>query len=268
MSTSVHFSKAHQFCVKCLATLLAITSLSAWSFIHLGLNPFAFILTLTQSSLVPFISRFMRPELEHDFLLKIGVAIFETLAISAVATLLASLIGLSLALPNAGRMGPYVKAITRFFCNFLRSVPELVWATIMVLAVGLGPFAGTLALAIHTAGVLGRLFGETLENYPVANTTALINTGSGKLAAFLYGTFPGIYPQLLSYTLYRWEMNIRMATILGFVGAGGLGQMLFFELSLLREQRASSVIIAMLILVIAVDAISNRLRTKRTHSLG
>jgi len=268
MSSGVHVARAHQVCVKCLATLLTITSLCVWSFLHLGLNPFAFLLTLTQSSLAPFIARFLSPEINHEFLLKIGAAIFETLAISAVATLLAALISFTLALPNAGRLGPWVKSISRFFCNFLRSVPELVWATIMVLAVGLGPFAGTLALAIHTTGVLGRLFGETLENYPDANAHALFNTGSGRIAAFLYGTFPGIYPQLLSYTLYRWEMNIRMATILGFVGAGGLGQMLFYELSLLREQRASSVIIAMLILVIAVDAISNKLRADRSHSLG
>jgi phosphonate transport system permease protein len=138
----------------------------------------------------------------------------------------------------------------------------------MVLAVGLGPFAGTLALTLHTAGVLGRLFGETLENYPEKNTTALVNTGSGKFAAFLYGTLPGIFPQLLSYSLYRWEMNIRMATILGFVGAGGLGQMLFYELSLLREPKASTVIIAMLFLVIVVDALSNKLRLTQRHSMG
>jgi phosphonate transport system permease protein len=268
MSSDVQFSKAHPFCIKCLVTLVTITALGVWSFLHLGLNPFAFVLTLTQSSIAPFVSRFLTPELNHDFLLKIGAALLETLAISAVATLLAALISLTLALPIAGRLGPGVKYTSRFLCNFLRSVPELVWATIMVLAVGLGPFAGTLALAIHTTGVLGRLFGETLENYPESHTKALINTGSGKVAAFLYGTFPGIYPQLLSYTLYRWEMNIRMAAILGFVGAGGLGQMLFFELSLLREHRASSVIIAMLILVIAVDAISGQLRAKRAHSLG
>lgn len=138
----------------------------------------------------------------------------------------------------------------------------------MVLAVGLGPFAGTLALTLHTAGVLGRLFGETLENHPTVNNTALINSGSGRVAAFLYGTLPGIYPQLLSYSLYRWEMNIRMATILGFVGAGGLGQMLFYELSLLREPKASTVIIAMLFLVMVVDVISNKLRAAQFHSMG
>ncbi len=116
---------------------------------------------------------------------------------------------------------------------------SLVWATITALAVGLGPFAGALALALHTAGVLGRLYAEALENAPVAPAQALRRSGSARALAFLYGTLPGAAPQLLAYTLYRWEMNIRMAAILGFVGAGGLGQLLYFRalaVSLCRGQ--------------------------------
>ncbi|MGH8756203.1 MAG: PhnE/PtxC family ABC transporter permease, partial [Burkholderiales bacterium] len=168
--------------------------------------------------------------------------------------------GLLLALPAAGRLGAVLRAIARFLLNFLRSVPELVWAAIMVLAAGLGPFAGTLALAAHTTGVLGRLFGETLENTPPEPALALLHSGSPRMAAFMYGTFPGIFPQLVAYTLYRWENNIRMATILGFVGAGGLGQMLYFSLSLFQQQQAFTVILAMLFLVTIVDAISAWLR--------
>lgn len=207
-------------------------------------------------------------DLSGPFLSKIWQGVLETLSISALATLISALISIGLALPAAGRFGPLAKSITRFICNFLRSVPELVWAALMVLAVGLGPFAGTLALVLHTTGVLGRLFGETLENYPPVANTALILSGSSRALAFLYGTLPGMAPQLLSYSLYRWEMNIRMATILGFVGAGGLGQMLYYELSLLREPQAATVIIAMLLLVIVVDAISNRLRRFQMHSMG
>ena len=268
MSLLKQLKKQQQFCIKCLATIFIITAFIAWSFIHLGLNPFNIFSSDTSSNIIAYVGRFFSPDLSMPFLMKIGNGILETLSISALATLLAAIISLGLALPNAGRFGPYAKSLTRFICNFLRSVPELVWATIMVLAVGLGPFAGTLALTLHTAGVLGRLFGETLENHsPLANR-ALIHSGSGKIAAFLYGTFPGIYPQLLSYTLYRWEMNIRMATILGFVGAGGLGQILFYELSLLREPKASTVIIAMLALVVVVDTISNKLRVEQLHSMG
>ena len=91
----------------------------------------------------------------------------------------------------------------------------------MVLAAGLGPFAGCLALAVHTSGVLGRLFAETLENAPREPALALRESGSSATLAFLYGTLPVVLPQFLSYALYRWEYNIRIAAVLGFVGAGG-----------------------------------------------
>ncbi len=139
-------------------------------------------------------------------------------------------------------------------------MPELVWATITALAVGLGPFAGALALALHTTGVLGRLYAEALDNAPPTPGNALRLAGAPGGFAFLYGTLPGAAPQLIAYTLYRWEMNIRMAAILGFVGAGGLGQLLYFELSLFHHAQASTVIIAMLLLSIAVDQASAWLR--------
>ena len=259
---------ARQFCLKCLITLALIFGLTIASFIYLAINPTEFFTLEAMRNVREFIGRFFPPDLSNTFLLRIWNGVLETLAISALATLIAALISIGLALPLAGRFGPVAKSITRFICNFLRSVPELVWAALMVLAVGLGPFAGTLALILHTSGVLGRLFGETLENQAPNPNTALILSGSGRVAAFLYGTLPGIAPQLLSYSLYRWEMNIRMATILGFVGAGGLGQMLFYELSLLREAQASTVIMAMLLLVVVVDAISNKLRRIQMHSMG
>ncbi len=145
--------------------------------------------------------------------------------------------------------------------NFLRSVPELVWAALMVLAAGLGPFAGTLALALHTTGVLGRLFAETLENVPEAPERALRDAGGGAVARLrLRQRCRWSGPQWLAYTLYRWEMNIRMAAMLGFVGAGGLGQMLYFHLSLFQQAQASTVIGAMFVLVFIVDSASARLR--------
>ncbi|QZD67673.1 ABC transporter permease subunit [Pseudomonas aeruginosa] len=119
-----------------------------------------------------------------------------------------------------------------------------------------GPNAGTLALALHTGGVLGRLFAEALENTPAQPAEALRLAGSGRLAAFAYGTLPGVWPQLVAYTLYRWENNIRMASVLGFVGAGGLGQMLYFSLSLFQQAQAATVILAMLVLVLGVDSLS------------
>lgn len=264
----MNYYPARQFCLKCLITLLLIISCVMASFVYLSFNPLALFTKQALGDIATYTARFFPPDLSPLFLQKVWAGLLQTLAISALATVLASIASLFLALPAAGQLGPKVKVITRFLLNFLRSVPELVWAVLMVLAVGLGPFAGTLALALHTTGVLGRLFSETLENNPPQAAQALRLAGASNTQAFLYGALPGIYSQLLSYSLYRWEMNIRMATILGFVGAGGLGQILYYELSLLHEQQASTVIIAMLLLVVGVDMISNKLRREKMHSLG
>lgn len=209
-----------------------------------------------------FVARFFPPDLSAGFLAKVGWAALETLAISLVSTLLAAVGGAVLALPAAGRHGVLARQGARFVLNLLRSVPELVWATLMVLAAGLGPFAGTLALALHTTGVLGRLFAEALENSPPTPAEALAGGGAPALVAFLYGTLPLVAPQWLAYALYRWEMNIRMAAILGFVGAGGLGAQLYFSLSLFQEAQASTVIIAMLAMAVVVDGASAWLRRR------
>lgn len=238
------------------------------SFGFLQFNPFVLFSQQSLSSMSTFVVRFLSPDLSASFLHKVAYGTIETLAISAVATLLAAIAGLLLALPATGRFGGLVQQSVRLLLNFLRAVPELVWATLMVLLVGLGPFAGTLALALHTIGVLGRLFAETLENRSDEAASALVLNGASPIAAFFYGTLPTVAPQLLSYTLYRWEMNIRMATILGFVGAGGLGQILYYELSLLRESQAATALIAMFVLVIAVDALSARLRRIQIHCAG
>jgi phosphonate transport system permease protein len=150
--------------------------------------------------------------------------------------------------------------MARFTLNVLRSVPELVWAAVMVLAAGIGPFAGALALALHTTGVLGRLFGETLENVPPEPERALAESGAGRVAAFAYASLPLALPQWVAYTLYRWEMNIRMAAVLGFVGGGGLGQLLYFHLSIFQQPQAMTVLLAMFAIVAAVDAASAHLR--------
>jgi phosphonate transport system permease protein len=209
-----------------------------------------------------YAASFFPPDTSTNWLRQIFHGSLETLAISAIGTLLAALAGAALSLLAAGRLGTVAKLLARLLLNALRSIPELVWAALMVLAAGLGPFAGTLALALHTAGVLGRLFAEALENAPPGPTRALREAGAGPVVAFCYGTLPGVLAQWLSYTLYRWENNIRMAAVLGFVGAGGLGQMLYVTLSLFQQPRAASVILAMLVMVLLVDALSAWLRRR------
>ena len=207
-----------------------------------------------------FARGFAPPDASPEFLGRTLVGAAETLAISAVGTLLAALGGAMLALPASGRWGRWLRPPARLVLNVLRSIPELVWAVFMVLAAGLGPFAGCLALAVHTAGVLGRLFAETLENAPPEPAGALRGAGSSATLAFLYGTLPVVLPQFTSYVLYRWEYNIRMAAVLGFVGAGGLGQMLYVSLSVFKTHEAATLLLAMIAMVTLVDLLSAWLR--------
>ena len=232
----------------------------AASFAYLAIDVRGLFTGESMRAMGKFVAEFFPPDLSPAFLAKTGWGALQTLAISALGTLLAVAASALLALPASGRFGGAAKQGARLCLNVLRSVPELVWAALMVLAAGLGPFAGVLALALHTTGVFGRLFGEALENAPRAPEEALREAGSGATAAFAYATLPLVAPQWLAYTLYRWEMNIRMAAVLGFVGAGGLGQMLYFHLSLFQQAQASTVILAMFAMVVAVDALSGRLR--------
>ncbi|WP_278958420.1 phosphonate ABC transporter, permease protein PhnE [Aquipseudomonas alcaligenes] len=245
-----------------LALLLAIVAAVVASFSYLGLDLAALGQADNLGHMADYATRFLQPDLSSGHLLAIGRGALETLAMSALGTLLAALLGLFLALPAAGRFGVLAQSVTRLLLNGLRAIPELVWAALMVLAAGLGPNAGTLALALHTAGVLGRLFAEALENTPTAPAEAIRLQGGSQISAFCYGTLPNLWPQLLAYSLYRWENNIRMASVLGFVGAGGLGQMLYVSLSLFQEAQASTVILAMLVLVFGVDALSGWTRQR------
>jgi phosphonate transport system permease protein len=214
------------------------------------------------SRMLALVTSFFPPESDPAFLRKTAYATLETLAISWMGTLLAVIAGLGSALPAAGLWGAVSKGLARMLLNALRAVPELVWAALLVIAAGLGPFPGTLALAAHTTGVLGRLFAEALENAPREPYLALRRHGVGAVAALSYGLLPQITPQLTSYTLYRWENNIRAATVLGVAGAGGLGQLLYYHMGLFHFQETGTILLAMLLLVGLVDTCSNWLRTR------
>jgi phosphonate transport system permease protein len=245
--------------------VLALVALVVASFATLRLDLGAFFTPEAVSTTAEFLGGFAPPEMATPFLLKTLNAALETLSMSALGTLLAVAAGLLLALPAAGRWGSPARSAVRIVLNVLRSIPELVWASLLLVAAGLGPFAGTLALAAHTAGVLGRLFADALENAEPQPEAALRANGAPALAAFFYATLPQTLPQMLSYTLYRWENNIRAAAVLGVVGAGGLGQMLKYHLSLFQMQNAATVVLAMLLLVALVDAISFALRRALTR---
>jgi phosphonate transport system permease protein len=248
-----------------IALLLGMAALVIASFATLPLKWEAFFTAEAARSTIEFLRGFAPPDLSVGFIKKVAQAAAETLSMSALGTAIAAFSGVALALPAGGRFGKFARAATRLVLNVSRSIPELVWASILLIAAGLGPFAGTLALALHTTGVLGRLFADALENSSPLPEASLRINGARPLAAFFYATLPQIVPQMMSYTLYRWENNIRAAAILGVVGAGGLGQMLKYHLSLFQMHQAATVIFAMLILVAIVDAISFMLRRVMTR---
>ena len=211
-----------------------------------------------------FLAEFFPPQGAPDVLARVGQGALETLAMSALGSGLAAIAGLAIAL-LASRPPGALRWASRLLLNALRSVPELVWASILLVAAGLGPMPGTLALALHTTGVLGRLMAEALENAPPQTAQALRWAGASRWQVFAFATLPQAAPQLLSYTLYRWENNIRAATVLGVVGAGGLGQMLMLHLSLFQMRETCTVLLAMLVLVMAVDACSYAARRRLNH---
>ena len=235
------------------------------SFATLGLQITALFTPSNWQQGWTFVVDFVPPNLSERLLHKIATAAFETLAMSLLGTLIAALLGLLLSAFAAQNKRPLMRAGVRFLLNVLRSIPDLVWAGILLIAAGLGPFPGTLALAAHTTGALGRLFADAIENLPPEPSRALQQNGASAGAVFLYATLPQLLPQMASYTLYRWENNIRAAAVLGVVGAGGLGQMLYFHLSLFQMHQAASVILAMITLVILVDAASYSMRHHLTR---
>jgi phosphonate transport system permease protein len=239
--------------------VFGLICLTIASFATLDLQFAKFFSADSMRKMGKFVAELLTPTADPVFLKKLAIASFETLAMSALGTLLAAIFGLLLALPASKTHDDdraFWRGPTRLVLNALRSIPELVWAALLLISAGLGPLAGTLALALHTTGVLGRLFAEAVENAPQTAAFALRTRGVREGRVFLYATLPQVIPQLMSYTLYRWENNIRAAAVLGVVGAGGLGQMLSFHMGLFQMPETSSILIAMMLLVALVDLAS------------
>ena len=261
-------SRVHGPCWSCFALTSALLAAVVASFAYLAVDWRQLFSGESMRLMARFVAEFFPPDLAPAFVAKAAWGALQTFAVAAIGTLLAALGASLLALPAAGRFGLAPRLAARLALNVLRSVPELVWAALMVIAAGLGPFAGTLALALHTTGVLGRLYAESLENLPAAPERALRDAGSGRVAAFAYAALPLVTAQGVAYALYRLEMNIRMAAVLGFVGAGGLGQMLYFHLSIFQQAQAATLLGAMFVLVFAVDSLSAAVRGRLVPAQG
>jgi phosphonate transport system permease protein len=220
-----------------------------------------------------FLATFFPLALSADFLRLIFKSTLETLAIATAGMAIAAVIALPLSLIvtrslSISRIGPgpglwsgrALRLLARFVLMFFRSIPEIVWALLFVRAVGLGPAAGVLAIGITYGGMLGKVYSEIFESNDTRPAVALLESGSGRLAAYCYGMFPVALPELVSYTVYRWECAVRASVIMGFVGAGGLGMQMELSMRMLNGGEVSTMLLTFLLLVVLADGISAALR--------
>lgn len=186
-----------------------------------------------------------------------------TVQMSIVGILFSAVLSVPLGLLAARNVAsPRVYSVTRLFLSFVRTVPDLVWAIIFVVIVGLGPWAGTLAIIVGTTGSFGKLFAESIESIDPGPVDAVRNAGADTVQVSVFAVLPQAMPLVLSYVLFYWESTVRNATVFGLVGAGGIGQHIQAAFSLLRYDRLAVYIICIFVAVVIIDRISALLRSR------
>jgi len=263
-------------------TLLALCCLAvfagSW---HLAqIQPGLLLQADSRQNMARFIAGMFPPDLSRDFLRLLVGPLVETIQISVMGTVLAIAVGLPLGLVGTAsltltgilnefelagaparrlaRALPY--ACARGLLSVFRCVPEFVWAFMFVRAVGLGPLPGVLAIGVSYGGMLGKVYSEILENQGMRGCEALQATGATRWKVLWYGLVPQALPQLVSYTLYRWECAVRASAILGFVGAGGLGQQIELSMRMFNFHEVVTLVLLLFLLVAAVDFLSGKVR--------
>lgn len=254
------------------ALLIAVVLL--WPMLQLAeFRPWALFDANNLKVMGGFLAGFLPPALSGEFLGLLPRATLETLAMATAGVALAALLAVPLGFTvtrslSISRIGPgnarwrghAMRGIARAALTGLRAIPEVVWALLLVRALGLGPTAGVLAIAITYGGMLGKVYAEILESSDTRPARALLEAGSGRIAALFYGLIPQASQELASYTVYRWECAVRASVVMGFVGAGGLGQLMDQSMKMLNGGEASTILLVFLLLVLAADALSAALR--------
>lgn len=273
-STPDAMARARDPAARSRATAVLVAVLLLWPLLQLAeFQPARLLDAGNLQVMGSFLAGFLPPALNADFLALLLRATIETLAMATAGTALAWLLSLPFAFAmtqslSVSRLGPArgmvagrgVRTAVRGVLTLLRAIPEVVWALVLVRALGLGPAAGVLALAITYAGMLGKVYAEILESGDTRSARALLEAGSSRRAALLYGLLPGAAQELVSYTVYRWECAVRASVVMGFVGAGGLGQLMDQSMKMLNGGEASVILATFLVLVLLADALSAGLR--------
>jgi phosphonate transport system permease protein len=249
-------------CSVLLWPLLVLTEFKIWTL-------------LDAESLKPtlrFLGDFFPPKLEPVFLQMVARETWRTVAMATAGIAMALIFAIPLSLLTVRTLSisglvhrttwlpTSIRTLVRWLLILLRSVPELIWALVFVRVVGLGPTAGVLAISLTYTGMLGKVYGEILESSDPHATQHLLRNGASRLQAFFYGLLPQSAAELASYTVYRWECAIRSSAVLGFVGAGGLGQQMDASMKMFNGSEVATQLIVFMLLVWLADLASSRFR--------
>jgi phosphonate transport system permease protein len=250
-----------------LAIVLLIPALISTEF-----KPWVFFESENLKVTLKFLADFVPPNTKPDFLKLVAIEAWRTIAIATAGMVLALVLAIPLTLVSTralsisaltGRMAalPFViRQVIRIVLILMRSIPEIVWALVFVRVVGLGPAAGVLAIALTYAGMLGKIYAEILESGSNESSQALLRNGASRFQTFLYAVLPQNSSELTSYTVYRWECAVRSSAVLGFVGAGGLGQQMDNSMRMFNGSEVATILITFMILVALADWFSAQLR--------
>jgi len=255
----------------CIIALVVLWPLLVWS----EFKPWILFDDQSLAATGRFLAAFVPPAHSSEFLHLVAEAAWQTIAIATAGMTLALLGAIPMTLLVTERLsrsrigtgrislaGRSVRQLARWLLIVLRSVPELVWALLFVRIVGLGPTAGVLAIALTYCGMLGKVYAEILESADAQATAALLHNGSGRLAALFYGALPESASELVSYTVYRWECAIRGSVVMGFVGAGGLGQRMDESMKMLAGDEVATMLLVFVLLVACADGVSKFCRKR------
>ena len=160
------------------------------------------------------------------------------------------------------RIGFSLYTTTRSVLNIIRSIEPLIYVIVFAVWVGIGPFAGVIALTIHTIAALGKLFSEQVEDIDEGPIEAVTATGANRLQLIAFAVIPQVVPSFIAFTLYRWDINVRFSTVIGFAGGGGIGFVLLQNINLLRYRQAAVMMIAIAVVVMTLDYISSKIRSR------
>ena len=248
-----------RFTAKRMLVAILVIAIYWWSFVGTGVNP----ITIAEGmpAMWDILQHMFPPSLEdYQNLLKPAL---ETVYIGVLATIIGSALAIPVGfLGSANLSHPLIYHPVRLVLNVFRGVSEIIWALLFVVAVGLGPMPGVLALIVFAVGVQSKLVAEAVEAVDPGPLEAMRAVGARSWKVFLYGAWPQVLPLYLTFCLYYWDHNTRQATILGFVGAGGLGVTLFWDISMYEFEKATTSVILMILMITIIDRLCLYLRKK------